>query len=70
MLELLDNAQKAYANRIDQLEWMTDSTKVKAKEKLFSITKKIGYPDEWRDYSTIEIVPKRLFCQYSFGFKS
>ncbi len=57
MLDLLDNAQKAYANRIDQLEWMTDSTKVKAKEKLFAITKKIGYPDEWRDYSNVEIDP-------------
>jgi putative endopeptidase len=62
MLELLDNAQKAYANRIDQLEWMTDSTKVKAKEKLCSITKKIGYPDEWRDYSNVEIVPNDYFA--------
>lgn len=62
MLDLLDNAQKAYANRIDQLEWMTDSTKVKAKEKLFSITKKIGYPDEWRDYSNVEVVPNDYFA--------
>ncbi|WP_340152855.1 M13 family metallopeptidase [uncultured Marivirga sp.] len=61
MLELLDNAQKAYANRIDQLEWMTDSTKVKAKEKLFAITKKIGYPDEWRDYSSVEITHDNYF---------
>ena len=62
MLELVENAQQAYANRIDQLEWMTDSTKVKAKEKLFSITKKVGYPDEWRDYSTVDIIPNDHFA--------
>ncbi len=62
MMELLDNAQKAYANRIDKLDWMTDSTKVKAKEKLFAITKKIGYPDEWRDYSKVEITPNDYFA--------
>ncbi len=61
MMELLENAQKAYANRIDQLDWMTDSTKEKAKEKLFAITKKIGYPDEWRDYSKVEITPDDYF---------
>ncbi|WP_224488042.1 M13 family metallopeptidase [Robertkochia flava] len=55
MLELVNNVQKAYATRIDNLEWMQDSTKVQAKEKLFAITKKIGYPDTWRDYSAVAI---------------
>ena len=52
---LVDNVQKAYAARIDKLEWMSDLTKIQAKEKLFAITKKIGYPDHWKDYSTVKI---------------
>jgi putative endopeptidase len=48
--ELVDNLQKAFETRMDQLDWMSDSTKQKAKEKLYAITKKIGYPDVWRAY--------------------
>ena len=48
--ELVDNLQIAFENRITQLDWMSDSTKVKAKEKLYAITKKVGYPDVWREY--------------------
>nr|MBC7611588.1 M13 family metallopeptidase [Pseudopedobacter sp.] len=61
MEELVNNLQKAYANRIDNLDWMSDSTKQKAKEKLFAITKKIGYPDKWRDYSKVTIVRNQYF---------
>jgi putative endopeptidase len=60
-LELVNNLQKALAIRIDKLDWMSDSTKQKAKEKLFAITKKIGYPDKWRDYSSITIVKGKYF---------
>ncbi|MEQ8534613.1 MAG: M13 family metallopeptidase N-terminal domain-containing protein, partial [Imperialibacter sp.] len=48
--ELVNNLQKAFENRITQLDWMSDSTKVKAREKLNAITKKLGYPDVWREY--------------------
>ena len=48
--ELVDNLTKAFENRINNLDWMSDSTKVKAKEKLYAITKKLGYPDIWREY--------------------
>ena len=61
MLELVNNFQKAYAVRIDELEWMSDSTKVKAKEKLAAMNKKIGYPDSWRDYSNVEIEKGKFF---------
>lgn len=61
MLELVNNFQKAYAIRIDKLEWMSDSTKVKAKEKLAAMNKKIGYPDSWRDYSNVEIQKGKFF---------
>ena len=53
--EMIQNVIKAFENRIDQLAWMSDSTKVKAKEKLNTTVVKVGYPDEWKDYSTVEI---------------
>lgn len=55
MLVLVNNLQKAYAARIDKLDWMSADTKAKAKEKLFAITKKIGYPDKWKDYDKVQI---------------
>jgi len=55
MLVLVNNLQKAYAKRIDRLEWMSPDTKQKAKEKLFAITKKIGYPDKWKDYGSVRV---------------
>ena len=61
MSVLVNNVQKAYAVRIDKLEWMSSDTKVKAKEKLFAITKKIGYPDKWKDYSKVHIARDRYF---------
>ncbi len=60
-LELVNNLQKAFAARMANLDWMSDSTKQKAKEKLFAITKKIGYPDKWRDYSNVTIVKGKYF---------
>ncbi|KAF2331988.1 M13 family metallopeptidase [Flavobacterium daemonense] len=61
MLVLVNNLQKAYGKRIDKLEWMSPATKQKAKEKLFAITKKIGYPDKWRDYSNVNIARNAYF---------
>ena len=61
VLDLVDNLQKALAARMDKLDWMSDSTKQKSKEKLFAITKKMGYPDKWRDYSNVSIVKDKYF---------
>lgn len=55
MRVLVDNLKKAFENRINNLEWMSDSTKAKAKEKLYAFSEKIGYPDKWRDYSKVTI---------------
>jgi putative endopeptidase len=55
MLELVNNLQISFAKRIDGLDWMTDSTKQKAKDKLQAFLKKIGYPNKWRDYSAVVI---------------
>lgn len=55
MLKLVENLRVALGLRIDQLEWMSEETKLKAHEKLATINVKIGYPDKWRDYSALEI---------------
>lgn len=55
MLTLVGNLQTALSERINGLEWMSDTTKAKAQENLAAFTVKIGYPDKWRDYSGLEI---------------
>ncbi len=55
MLNLVNNLKTALSERINQLEWMSEVTKVKAQEKLSTFIIKIGYPDKWKDYSTLEI---------------
>jgi putative endopeptidase len=55
MLELVENLRTAYGQRIDRLDWMSAETKVVAREKLAAFRPKIGYPDKWRDYSTLEV---------------
>ncbi len=53
--QLVDNIMSTYAERIQQIDWMSDSTKQKAIVKLHAIVKKIGFPDKWKDYSSISI---------------
>lgn len=55
MLELVNNLIKAYEISIKELDWMGDETKVQALDKLSKFTPKIGYPDNWEDYSRLEI---------------
>ncbi len=55
--EMVGNLIKAYAARIQQLEWMSPVTKGEALGKLATFRVKIGYPDEWKDYSTLEVKP-------------
>lgn len=58
MLDLVGNLRVALGKHIINLPWMTDETKLKAIDKLNSFTVKIGYPDKWKDYSSMEIDPK------------
>ena len=55
MDELVSRLLDAYRDSIEQLEWMSAETKMKAQEKLASFTPKIGYPDTWRDYSALSV---------------
>lgn len=57
MLSLVSNLQDALGERIKGLEWMSDSTKQQALDKLATFKVKVGYPDKWRDYSKLEILP-------------
>ncbi len=58
MLALVKNLQHSLGERIQSLDWMSDTTKAMAMEKLGAITIKIGYPDKWRDYSQLDIDAK------------
>lgn len=60
-LSLVINFQKTLEKRINKLDWMSDSTKVKATNKLWAISKKIGYPDVWRAYTGVTIANDRFF---------
>jgi putative endopeptidase len=53
--ELVENIRDAYKEKIRKLAWMSDSTKEKAINKLDKITKKVGYPDKWKDFSALTI---------------
>ena len=54
--EMIENLRSTVETRIQALEWMGDDTKASALEKLAAFTSKIGYPDEWRDYSTGPVI--------------
>lgn len=62
MNTLVKNLLVAFEQRIDQLEWMGNGTKKQAKEKLAQFTPKIGYPDVWKDYSSVKIVPDNIIA--------
>ncbi len=53
--KMIANVIVAFKDRISQLDWMSDSTKTKAHEKLDKFTVKIGYPDKWKDYSDMGV---------------
>ena len=53
--DMVENVRNAYKARMEKLTWMNDSTRQKAMKKLAAITKKVGYPDKWKDFSSMEI---------------
>ena len=59
--EMVANIQKAFSKHIEALDWMGDETKVKAQEKLSSFTVKIGYPNKWKDYTTLKVDPSKSY---------
>jgi putative endopeptidase len=55
MLEMVNNLQQTFASRIQRLDWMSEATKIRALEKLNGFTKKIAFPDKWKDYQGVSI---------------
>lgn len=55
--QMVTDLRAAFHQRIENLEWMSDSTKQNAFAKLEKLVQKIGYPDKWRDYAKLEIKP-------------
>ena len=61
MVNLVNNMQATFGERIKRLDWMSDATKTKALEKLNAIVKKIAYPDKWRTYDGVEATPDNFY---------
>ncbi len=61
--KMVANIQQAFGKHIDALDWMSDDTKAKAHEKLAAFTVKIGYPNKWKDYSTLNVDPKKSYWE-------
>lgn len=57
---LIENLRNGFRVGIEELEWMTDATKAEAQNKLAKFTTKIGYPEEWKDYSGVEVLENDL----------
>lgn len=53
--DMVESVKDAYAENIKALDWMSAETKVKALDKLKKVTKKVGYPDKWKDFSAMEM---------------
>lgn len=74
MLNLVKNLQESLSERINNLEWMSKETKAKAQEKLGTFIVKIGYPDKWRDISSLTIKDDSYWAnmtrssEYEFNF--
>ncbi|MBR5821428.1 MAG: M13 family metallopeptidase [Alistipes sp.] len=61
--KMVANIQQAFGKHIDVLDWMSDDTKAKAHEKLAAFTVKIGYPNKWKDYSTLIVNPEKSYWE-------
>ncbi|PKP51684.1 MAG: hypothetical protein CVT95_00245 [Bacteroidetes bacterium HGW-Bacteroidetes-12] len=60
VLDMITNISNVFKERVQQLDWMSEETKAKALDKLSKFNYKIGYPDKWKDYSSVDINPKTL----------
>ncbi|KWS02468.1 Peptidase, M13 family [Lysobacter capsici AZ78] len=62
MQALVENLRKALRSNIEKIDWMGDATKAEAYRKLSTFRPKVGYPDKWRDYGSVSIVPGDLMA--------
>ena len=64
-VDMTKRIEDAMAARIEQLSWMSATTKQQAMDKLHTIRNKVGYPDKWRDYSSISLTPNDFFGNFT-----
>jgi predicted metalloendopeptidase len=64
-LEMIHDIEAAFDANLDSVAWMDDATKWRAHRKLMAVRNKIGYPDRWRDYSSLELTPSSYFANAS-----
>ena len=69
MVEMVKDIETAMDSDIDSLDWMSAPTKVRAKEKLHAVANKIGYPDKWRDYSSVVVKADDAFGDRERGLE-
>ena len=67
--DLVEAIREAYVDRINALTWMSGETKTKALDKLSKVTKKVGYPDKWKDFSSLEINNNSYYANAMSGNK-
>lgn len=67
VLRLVHQVEKTFEKDVNSLEWMSPETKKRALEKLQRLTNKIGYPDRWRDYSSLHVHRRRAFANLEAG---
>ena len=60
--DMVEAIRAAYGERINRLDWMSEATKEKAREKLAKMTSKVGFPDRWKDYSAL-VVGTQSYCE-------
>ena len=65
--EMVEGLRVAFGESIDELPWMAQETKLAAREKLAAFNKKVGYPDEWRDYSSVDMSKTTLVANVRAG---
>jgi putative endopeptidase len=61
MQSMIDNLMSAYKERLEKTDWMSDSTRQQAVQKLDAVMRKIGYPAKWKDYSSLRLSPQTYF---------
>ncbi len=59
---MVDNIKAAFARRVEAIDWMAPSTREEALKKVRSIVVGVGYPDQWRDYSSLRITPENAYA--------
>ena len=64
---MVEGLRTAFGEAIDELSWMAEETREEARTKLAAFNKKVGYPDAWRDYSTLKISPDTLIANVRAG---